>query len=197
MVSGSTGGKITEPLASETVGTIILRDDDTPAGSAAVLCSGILDGTVGPGGEDSITVLLDLAKKEITLAGPGLLCERVETCAAASEASPIEVWALKLPWHTELFLMENGEILDLIVGAEYELLCLVVGLMVEDKCASADSGVLVINDPLTGDAESPAGAELLHPATCSLGGAESGLEFIDELSEINLVSGELLSVSSE
>jgi hypothetical protein len=55
----------------------------------------------------------------------------------------------------------------------------------------------IINDPTTGDAEIPAGAKGEPFVTCTKGGAGTGNNENDELTFINLVSKELLTVSSE
>jgi len=187
---------ITSALAIEATGELTLEDSKTIAGAASVLCSGTLDGTVGPGAADLIELVLNLAKEEIGgLTGLGLQCIAVQGCEAASAESPIEVYVANLPWHTTLFEMANGEILDLIVGATYQLLCLVLKLHVEDECGGAteDTEFPVLNDPE--NAAIPIGVKSSPGLHCTMGGAGSGFQFADELIFINLVSGELLSVS--
>src|ERR1700679_259809 len=56
---------ITAALPIEITGGLTLEDTKTPAGRAAVLCEGTLDGTVGPGAADVIEHVLNLAKEEI------------------------------------------------------------------------------------------------------------------------------------
>lgn len=193
-------------LPTESEGEIELEDSKTIAGAAVVLCSGILVGTVGENGADSITEILNLLRELIgklgglPLIGDGSAnadCVRVSACAAGSTSSPIEVWPENLPWRTELFLMEDGKFLDLLVGSRYHLRCLVAGLAVEDACGEAneDTEFEIINDPE--DAAIPAGALNAPGLRCALGGAGSGFDRADSLTLILLTSGELLSVSSE
>jgi hypothetical protein len=195
------GLEITANLASETSGSLLLEDTKAPlVGKAAALCSAILDGVVGANGTDEIREVLNLAKELISstpLTGLPLTSANGDCVNETNCGTPIELWPLKLPWKTQLFLMENGEILDLVVGSGYELLCTVGGLNVIDECTAADTELLIENDPETGDASSPAGAAATPNALCTLSSEETGVNVVDELSEIKLVNGELLTVSSE
>jgi hypothetical protein len=205
---GATGVNITEALATETSGEILL--EDTKAGpfgeKAAVLCSAILDGIVGPNGADLVELVLNLKNEEIVTLGLALLgtgagsdCVTVALCLEGTVESPIEVWPENLPWRSLLFLMEGatGKILDTVFGAAYELLCLTVLGNAEDLC-EGDASFEILNDPETGDAEVPAGALGEPLATCTLGGAGSGVNETDVLAFILLAgSTELLAVSSE
>jgi hypothetical protein len=93
--------------------------------------------------------------------------------------------------------MENGEILELIVGEEWASFCTVFGIRIEDKCSAADNELPVLNDPVTGDADRSGESIATPNETCSIGGANAGVKETDELSELSLVNGELLTVSSE
>jgi hypothetical protein len=197
--------KITAKLATETVGLILLEDTKTIAGAASVLCSGIAIGSVGPNGEDETTEILRLTTRlpvGTPLTGNALICENEKTCAASTTESPIEVWPVGLPWLTTLFLMENGEILDLVTSGAaakligYELLCLVLGIDTVDECTSEDIEVPVINDA-NGNAEIPGEILATPNASCSQSKEKTGVNETDELASINLMSGELLAVSSE
>jgi hypothetical protein len=180
-------------VESETTGSLLLEDNKTPFGAAAVLCSAILDGTLGPNGEDLITAVLNLAKELIgeELVGLALECEGEKLCS-----TPALVWPDKLPWPTLLFLMENGEFLDLVENAGYHNECTVLGIKEADLCTLADSEFPVLNDPVTGDAETPANVAATPNATCMLGGANSGVNETDELATITSPAG-LVTVSSE
>src|SRR5262249_19575483 len=146
--------------------SVKLEDTETIAGKTAIKCSSIGDGTVEPDGKGETTKVLNLAKEEIGgLGGLALLgtgagsdCQAISGCAEGTAASPIEVYPIGLPIRGELFLMENGEILVLGAGTEvgYELLCLILGINAEDRCTATDGEVLVQNDPVTGDADTPA-----------------------------------------
>jgi hypothetical protein len=73
---------------------------------ASVLCSGKLDGFVGPNSADDITELLTLGAVAVNLtalAGTALSCTGDELCQTGSQ-----VWAVHLPWLTELELWEEG-----------------------------------------------------------------------------------------
>jgi streptogrisin C len=196
------GSAIVAALASETSIEFLLEDNKTAAGKFAVLCNGILSGTVGPGGEALVEKLLNLAKEEIVLLGLALLgtgagsdCVTVSGCAEGTAASPIEVWAEKLSWPGLLFKMENGTIAELLEGAAFQILCLVFGITAEDLCEASALEFTALNDPVTGDAEIPAGQAGLPFGTCTMGGAETGVLETDAIAPISLTSGELLTVS--
>jgi len=206
-----TGAGVTELVSTTTSGSLLLSDTKTIAGEAGVLCAAVVDGSVGPNGEDESTEILNAAGLAVAAlgglallgtgaaSGEGSECVTVKACAAGTAASPIEVWPIGLPWHTTLFLMENGEFLDLVTGTGgtigYELLCLVLGLNTEDTCSSADFEVQVVNDATTGDASIPALAET-NPALCTQSNEETGLNIADATTPILPLTG-LLTVSSE
>jgi hypothetical protein len=207
------GSSIAVPLATETPGQLLLEDNGAP-GQASVLCSGILVGTVGANGVDETTEVLNLAKEAISLTpltglalvgtGTGTDCETEKVCAGGTAASPIEVWpvGLGVRWEILLFTMANGEILDLVTGNGggtfgYELLCLTGGLDVVDICTSTDTEILVENDPEGGDAALLPGTHFEPPWLCTLSGnLATAITEPDELIEILLVSGELLTVDA-
>jgi hypothetical protein len=88
------GAGLTATLLAEIPGELELSEtlDDV---DIAVLCSGILDGDVGPNGADDITELLNSSEEEISptgLVNEALACEDDEDCGEAL------VWALDLPW---------------------------------------------------------------------------------------------------
>jgi hypothetical protein len=193
--------------ASETSGEIKLEDT---AAASAVLCSAILDGALLSNGLDLVTKILHLDGTEVTELGGALPltgtgggpdCVTGSGCAEGTVASPLKVWPLGLPWHTLLFLAENGTFLDSVSKENgttfgYELECLVGGLPVSDTCEATSSAFEVINDADTGDAAIPAGAQGLPLAKCSLFGGNTALNEADSLSEILVTSGLLLTVSS-
>jgi hypothetical protein len=113
-------------LKSETEGELTLIDY-AEKGSNAVLveitCSGIFDGTVGPGAADTVTALLNLAKEEINktaLTEPALLCNVTKDAGALTDCKEgtanALLWAINLPWATEIELMTNGEELDVFLN---------------------------------------------------------------------------------
>jgi hypothetical protein len=190
------GAEVTTNMATETKGKILLEDSKVPLiGKVAVECEGILDGTVGANGADSITKLLTTGGVEIgELTGTGLKCEKETACEAAS-ASPVEVWPLNLPWATLAFLMENGTFLDLILGSTYHVKCLVLGINAEDECTAAETSLPLENGATFVLTASGSTAEPL--ASCTQGGANSGVNTTIGESKITLNSGEALQVVSE
>jgi len=146
------------------------------------LCSGILDGNIGPNGADEITELLNLAAGSISLTaltGTALECLNTENCAEAL------AWAQGLPWLTLLVLMEDGSetfFADLLTpekaGGEvaYEVECMSLGL--SDLCAVEEAAALVenaaegLNIEFTDAFTELAGLKL---ANCTTAGAEKGV----------------------
>jgi len=134
------GAAVTTELASTTTGELLLEDT---ALKADVLCSGIFDGWVGPNSLDFISEVLTLAgvSQGTVLTGPGIECVAQTTCAGSP--APL-VWAVNLPWETEVELMEEeGKVFfaDLLTGTGgsgvgYELECTVVGVKAADECTS-------------------------------------------------------------
>jgi hypothetical protein len=201
------GVGVTTLLPVEISGAITLKDNNSLAGDAAVLCEGILKGSVGPNGEDEITEVLTLGGGPVgeLPTGPSLKCSTVKTCAAASAESPIEVWPVGLPILTLLFLDAVANLFLILAFSHaagvpfgYELLCLVLGINAEDTCTSEDSEIEVVNDPDTLDAAIPAGATFVPFAKCSQKGGLSGENIADELASILDTDGvTLITVSSE
>jgi hypothetical protein len=194
----------------ETKGSLELTDTATAFGSATSLCpdtgEGAFDGTVGPNGEDEITEVLTAAGLAVgtdvagTLTGTGLKCLGVKICAAEADA---EVFVANLPWHTLLFLMESGAMLDRIFGSGagkepgYELVCLIGGIPVTDLCEGPTSSTMenmLSVDGLTNDLLGNFDATS-EPASCSLGNATSGKILGEGL--LSTLDGSVLTVSSE
>jgi hypothetical protein len=129
-------------------GEITLTNLKTAIGTkAAVLCSGIFVGSVGPGSQDVITEVLDLAEKPITLTAR-ITCTNIEGCPKP-ELSPEN-----LPWLTVLELMGTEAeplFLDKILNGGkgepgYTVHCEVIGFPFEETCLGVASSKL-INDP--------------------------------------------------
>jgi len=181
------GAALSTSLSVEVSDAILLEDTETVAGAVAVLCEGTFYGADGPNGEGEI--------KDFS----GTECVTEKTCVAGSEASPIEVTPVGLPWKTLLFLMENGEFLELVSATEvgYKVLCLILGLNAEDKCTASDLEIPVVNDVSTGDAEIAAESTASPNTTCTQSGKTTGKEQADELETMLLYEGGLLTVSSE
>jgi hypothetical protein len=145
-----------------------------------LLCSGILDGTIGPNGLDFISDLLTLAGVEIpltALTGTALLCLEV----TGGNCTEPEVWASGLGWNTLLELMEvNGVsfFVDLILNGGWYAQCLVLGVTASETCTAAEAAVEVTNEAggVIDNTFSDAFQELagLKLANCSVGGNETG-----------------------
>ena len=203
---------VTELISTHNFGELLLEDTETIAGVAAVICHAEVHGSVGVSGEDETTEILNADEEEVgalghaallgtgAASGLGSECKRETACAEGTATSPIEVNPLGLPWHTLLYLKEDGTFLDLITGTGeigYELLCLILGINAEDKCTSAenDFSVEIINDPE--DAAIPANVFTEPKAVCTQsGGKATGNNESVALSTIEPLSG-LLAVSSE
>lgn len=104
-------GAVTTTLLVESSGLLTLEDKKGPLGvRGAVLCSGILDGTIGPNGEDEITELLRLdgvtAVSLTALSGNALLCDGQAGCNTGTGNA--EVWAVNLPWLTSVERVEEA-----------------------------------------------------------------------------------------
>ena len=207
------GSPVVELLSTEIHGSITMEDTKTLAGAASVLCTVTADGSVGANGEAETTEILNAASEKVGTAlgglallgtgagsGEGSECKTVKTCAEGTSASPIEVIPLGLPWHSLLFQHETTGTFLLLIFTEgelgYELLCLVLGINAEDKCTSTtkDYEIEVANEEE--DAAIPASAQTEPLASCSMGGAATGHNIMDELAFIKPLEG-LLSVSAE
>jgi hypothetical protein len=177
--------------AVETTGKILLVGLVFNAVGFEAECEGSFDGTVSKNGVDEITEVLNAAKVKIgaELVGTALDCTSLVTNALACKSGELaEVWPDNLPWHTLLYLMADGKILDEIQGSPgYHVFC--VTTKFENLCTGKTSS-LMTNEPtdVKGEFEVASSEE----ATCNkigsgmLGG--SGLTAT--------ISGEPLQVSS-
>lgn len=130
------GADLTVADLVDTEGELTLKN---VSNGGTIDCSFLAEGTVGPGSEDEITMIYDLAGKLIEeLVNNGILCLGLPNCVEEMDA---EVWPLHLPWLTEL--EQDSETLlfyDLSVPngngllPEYHILCLVLGFNVEETC---------------------------------------------------------------
>lgn len=179
------GGVLNEVLLVESVGELLLEDSNVPIlGKAMVLCSGILDGWVGPESLDYITEVLYLSGTAVSttaLSGEALVCTNQENCP-----EPL-VWAINLGWDTELELLEQSGLtvpwfVILLLsenGADkvgWEIECM--GLSTTDECtASQGAARLTLSGTELIANFSNEINELAEEkfASCSVGGSESGL----------------------
>jgi hypothetical protein len=196
----------TEIMLVETTGSVEYMDNTAPVINklAAVQCSRIRDGFVGPNGAAEITEILTLAGAAVStavLVASGLSCTNVTECA-----SPI-VWAVNLPWLTLLVLWEEGAetgFADLIQphagggNPGWAVECTVLGIKVEDTCTAPEAAASITNvaTGVLGVFSVPF-TELmgLKLVTCGGGGETGQLEGEGEVTVNSL--GTLLSASSE
>ncbi len=203
------GTPITEPLAADTVGELLLADDNTLVGVAAVVCSGLFEGTVTKNGEDELTKLFNLSGTLIPTTGEtgfltegdGLLC-KAESPAEGCEASTtdIEAFPLDIPYLSLLLLKEVGSTITFedmvkskVAGGKigYELMCLILGILIEDECTVTEGEGEVKN--VTPGVE--AVGFFTPSGTCTEGGAGSGLIFAIAGNTTTLTNGETLTAS--
>jgi hypothetical protein len=199
------GVAVTAPLTAEAEGELTLEDS---AAGAAVLCSGILDGWVGPESLDEISEVLELVTHNLIsktqLVEPGLVCTNLKSCE-----EPL-VWADELPWQTEAELVEDvgGPFFAVLIlphpgggNIGWHIACMKNIIGTEDLC-SAPEGVaqLTLEGATLLASFSEAFRELteVKPATCTLFGGETGLVISDTpFGAFRLVNGEELTASSE
>lgn len=99
--------------------------------TAELLCSGIFDGTVGPGSVDTTTELLELGTLTLITPTHTLSCANTKNCEGAL------VVPVGLPWKTEIELMEDNGVTffaDLLFNAGYEATCTILGVKVKESC---------------------------------------------------------------
>lgn len=178
------GGKTVLTLTSVSVeGALTLTTLVLGINVASVECPGIIDGSVGPAGENEETELLNAAGEAISttpLTGLSLVCTSLGgECPTTGSA---EVWPLNLPWLSQLELMAAGtlEWLSHLFGngagePGYEVVCLTSTgtVQAENSCTGLSSGALEMMtgpDPLI----IYSAAEETEKATCSTGGSGAG-----------------------
>lgn len=184
------GSEITSATSVDTAGETLF--ENTSIG-AAILCSALFEGTVGPGSAYELTKMLDLSSNEIKeLVGNGLKCSSVKAC----ETGDAELWPEHLPFKSALYA--NSEKTQFVVAVEpngsgllpaFEVLCLVLGINVEELCEDAERSDNEVSNVT-------AGVEIigitLPLATCG-GKAETGLieHSASDVETISLSSGTL------
>jgi hypothetical protein len=137
------GASITETMLVETTGALLLENEKAPVvGKAAVECSGILVGDIGPDGADDVTEVLNLSKELISstpLSGTALSCTDEANCE-----SP-KVYPVGFPWLTLLELWEQGTengFVDLLTSQKagtnigWYVECTVLGVKASEECTT-------------------------------------------------------------
>jgi hypothetical protein len=183
------GGEIKETLATTSEQEVKFEDSKTIVGKAAVTCRFTLDGTVSPEEKGEVTEVLNTSKEKIgELGGLALLCTSVTGCEKAAEA---EVWPIDLPWLTKIETIAEEEAYALNIDTSgsgepgWEILCLVLGVTVEDSCTGPSIGGKLDGTEATGllSVLTESGKE-----TCSQSKEASGSETGE--GRISLTSGE-------
>lgn len=132
-----------EPAAavvSDTEGGLLFKN---VLNNAELLCEGLFEGTVGPNSTGTVTKVFSLGGTEIgNLVGASLACTNVKLCEKA------EIWPVNLPWTTEVEqdVEEPGLFFLLVTGAQYHVVCTVLGIKVEELCeALAGTAAMIEN----------------------------------------------------
>jgi len=163
------GVAITTLTSTATTGKLLLEDEKVPiAGKVAVVCEGILDGSVGPNGEDEITEVLTTAGVLVNAANP-LSCPPQTACEKPGSVVPVG-----LPWHTLLILEEVGLFKDIVrqATAGYEVKCTVFGITSTDTCTALENSGGKVTNGTTDVTLTP--ETILPNGNCSLGGNGAG-----------------------
>jgi|ERR1022692_936081 hypothetical protein len=197
---------VTVTILTEASGELLLENKKSAVGAASLQkCSGVLLGHIGPNSADDVTEVLTLSGVKVSatpLTGEFVKCELEAVCENSSK-----VWAVNLPWLTEVELWEQGTesgFVDLLMphtgggNVGWYVECKTSLLTVSEECTTAQAVVEQKNEP-TGvlDVFSEAftllmGAEL---AECSGNKEKSGnVEGNNGLTTIP--GGGVLSVSS-
>jgi hypothetical protein len=174
-------------VATTTTGELLLED----MGATVVidaLCSGIIDGTIGPGAAGLIEKILSSTGVEITLEKP-LTC--VDANNHCSEKL-VKVAPEKLPWETVL-AASGSSILDIVLGVEFFSECTIF-FKVTDSCHAIESSSL-LKDGLEGEVLQTFSEAAGTPnAQCSASSGSQGLLETPEAGLMKTTSGEALSI---
>jgi len=179
------GAAVTTELLSEISGELLLEDTKGALGSPAmVLCSGILDGWVGPNSLGWISEILTLggvAVSNTVLSGQALECTAQTACETNTT---VLVWPIGLPSETEVELLEQTGGPFFVVSTVkqqgfYISSCLVLGVSAEDECTSTGGAVaeLTLSGTSLVATASTAIVELNggELGTCKNGGSETSV----------------------
>lgn len=176
------GSPVATLTSTEGIGALVLGDE---AIGLKMLCEAVLDGSVGPAGEDEITEIL-VGGVATSLTKP-IKCEGEAGCA-----SPAEAAAEGLPWHTKLTV--NGTTIeDTIEKATYWSMCNVLGFLTEEECTVTNGKWPLKNG--TSDVEVAAGTVVSPPGNCTVGGVEKGTQEFEGTSLTQTLNGATIAVS--
>ncbi len=159
--------EVTENLPVATTGELTLTAKEEPIiGTVKVLCSGVLDGTVGLAGVDNVTEVLSLTGELISstaLSGTALTCTNVEKCT-----SPL-VWPDGLPWPSKLLSATEDESKATEIG--FYVQCMGIIGEPSDLCVQATVLGLKLKNVATGvEVET----NEIEKANCTTAGANKG-----------------------
>jgi hypothetical protein len=159
------GNPITSPVASELPAEMTL--EDTRAG-IPIKCSFTFVGTVGPGANGTVTVVLSLTKTS-----PPISCVSADCSLSLVEVTPVNLpWATKIALTGPLLWNNFLNAVKKIFGFEWT--CNVLGINLTDECTGL-AGADLTN--VTGGVEGifTKGEEPINPnSTCTLSKEKTG-----------------------
>jgi hypothetical protein len=178
------GTAVASELTTATTGEWLIEDDKAPlVGKTAALCSGILDGWMGPNSLGFVSEVLSLSGTVVgsLTSGTRLTCTNETNCSGTILVNP-----LGLTWEGEVELMIDGaetffaELFAKTGGGTigWEVECTVDGLKIVDECTTEHfvAKLLLNGAELLGEFSQAftelAGGKLV---TCSQGGEGSGV----------------------
>lgn len=173
------GTSATSLISVENIGTLVIEDSKI---GLKMACKGVLDGSVGPAGEDEVTEIL-ASGVATSLAAP-LVCEGSGGCSA-----PAELAGEGLPWHTKL----TGTTEDSIEKSTYWSMCNVLGFLTEEECTLTSSKWIVKNGAV--DVEVAAGTKITPAANCTIGGQGSGVQEFEGVNLTQTLEGLIVAIS--
>ena len=173
---------ITETMLVETTGELLMENEKGPVGKAAIECSDILVGDIGPDGAEDVTEVLNLSK--------GLMARSVNwkslSCTDETGCESSKAWPVGLPWLSLLELWEQGSESGFVTlltsqsggNVGWYVECTVLGIKGAEECTIATGAPSATN--VTGGVEgtfSEAFTELmgLKLALCSGNKEETGV----------------------
>ena len=147
-------------IKAKTAVDSLLVDLILKSGPVGILCEGFTDGTVGPGNENEVILILNSLEEEVTELAP-VTCTLLEGglfCTGAVEASPVN-----LPWLT--LLEGSNDLLESGGTGNPGWLVVCLGNNSINECTRADALLTVEN--LTDELEVDLGFKPLEKATCT------------------------------
>lgn len=173
------GAAVTALTSTEGIGTLVLEDSKI---GLKMACNGVLDGSVGPNGEDEITEIL-VGGVATSLAKP-IVCTGLGGCG-----SPAEAAGEGLPWHTQL----AGTSEDTISSATYWSMCNVLGFLTEEECTVTNGKWTIKNG--ASDVEVASGTKVTPAGNCTVGGAGAGVQEFEGTNLVQTLDGLTIAVS--